>query len=136
MWQAVTSFTRTDIKNLRYLGRIGVENEISNIVIDRALLSNGKNEKDTIKTFAAGTPPYLALLGTPNGLGPAHLLMEHKRWLGHKSIAQIVIFEKHKDYPAYPDLVFVVRDVSPKRATQEGSMNTLYSNLPTCRHSL
>ena len=134
MWQAVTSYTRADIKNLRYLGRIGVENEISNIVIDRALLLKSEDEKDTIKTFAAGTPPFLALLGTPNGVGPAHLLMEHKRWLGHKSIAQIVIFEKHKDYPAYPDLVFVVRDVPPQRPSQEASMNSLYGNLPACRH--
>ena len=132
MWQAVTSFTQTNIKNLRYIGRIGVENEFTNSIIRRALLSNSSNEQDTIKTFAAGTPPFLALIGTPNGAGPAHLLMTHKRRLGHKSIAQVVLFEKHKDYPAYPDLFFVVRDVPPRRPSQEESLDPLYGKLPAC----
>lgn len=132
MWQAVTSFTRTNIKNLRYIGRIGVENEITNSIIERALSLDSRNEPDTIKTFTAGTPPFFALLGTPNGVGPAHLLMKHKRWLGHKSITKVVLFDKNKDYPAYPDLVFVVRDVPPKRPNQGASTNSLHSNPALC----
>ena len=134
MWQAVTSFTRTNIKNLRYIGRIGVENEFTNSIIRRALLlHSGNGQVTAIKTFAAGTPPFLALLGTPNGVGPAHLLMTHKQWLGHKSIAQVVLFEKsQEEYPAYPDLFFVVRDVPPRILSQEANMNSLQGKLPAC----
>ena len=115
MWDAITSFTGSDIKSLRYIGSCDIDNASTQSIIRRAL--DGTSEQT--KTFTADSKAFFALLGSPNGYGGVYLLMEHKRQLGHKTITQAVVF-KEGNFEE-PTLVFVVEDVPPLRS---GRMTT------------
>ena len=67
--------------------------------------------------FGVGTEAFLALLGTPKGVGVLHLLMEHKRQLGIKTIVEVTAIK----YPDGLDLVFEIRKMSPKSSTATSS---------------
>ncbi|KAI4271512.1 MAG: hypothetical protein LQ337_005956 [Flavoplaca oasis] len=110
MWQAVTTFTRRDIRNLRFIAHHAIHHAPTQTIIKR--LIDGKIGES--RTFGQRTEALFALLGTPGGAGTVYLLMQHKRQLGRKQIIRATVFGKvpsqweHFGYG--PDVVFEVRD--------------------------
>lgn len=55
------------------------------------------------------------LLGTPNGVGAAYILVQHKETLGNLKISKITVFEHTGMYPKYPCMLFHVEYVPKAR---------------------
>lgn len=47
--------------------------------------------------YSAGSVEFDALLGSPNGAGIAHLLIEHNKGLCHKTVDMVTVFRKKWD---------------------------------------
>jgi hypothetical protein len=107
-----------DMLNLRYVFRCRIANPTTLAVIAHVL----RRYRESMKTWpglsldCTGDPgDFRALLGTPHGIGVAHLLFQHKRTLAHKSVYRITIL--NDDEPIVspnwrsPSLVFDIRDV-------------------------
>ncbi|CAN9084245.1 unnamed protein product [Alternaria alternata] len=51
---------------------------------------------DTIEwpgtTYYPGSNEFNALLGSPNGQGVAHMLIQHRKQLGHKTVEKVIVF--------------------------------------------
>ena len=108
LWEAITSFSRSDMRYLRYIAHNDISNPITKFVIHRVV----PNESESVTVLNAGTDAFLALLGTPNGVGGVHLLMEHKRSLGYKTITKAIVFRKGpRAFPSGSDVVFQVQDM-------------------------
>lgn len=108
LWEAITSFTRSDIRYLRYIAHSDISNPVTKFIIHRIV----PKDSESVTVFNAGTNAFLALLGTPNGVGGVHLLMEHKRALGYKTIARAIVFRKGpRAFPSGSDVVFQVQDM-------------------------
>ena len=105
MWKVVTSLTNSNIKDLRYIGQSEIHNLFTTSIIDRAAPRTGSR---SVTVFNQGEEPFLALLGTPNGVGAVYLLMQHKKALGHKTIDRA--FVVRDGGVTDPHLVFHVRD--------------------------
>lgn len=115
MWEAVTAYTQRSIKDLRYIAHHGIDNPFTILIIDRAM-DGRTGQHIPVKRFGAGTDAFLALLGTPSGGRGIHLLMQHKRQLGKKTIAEAVVFGDRSR-----DLVFVLRDMPLSRGGANGT---------------
>ena len=108
LWEAITSFSRSNLRYLRYIAHNDISNPVTKYIIHRAV----PNESESITVFDAGTTAFLALMGTPNGVGGVHLLMEHKRALGYKTITRAIVFRKGpRAFPSGSDVVFQVQDM-------------------------
>ena len=108
LWEAITSFNRSNIRYLRHIAHNDISNPVTKYIIHRAV----PNEFESVTVFDAGTNAFLALLGTPNGVGGVHLLMEHKRALGYKTITRAIVFRKGpRTFPSGSDVVFHVQDM-------------------------
>ncbi|KAL8915424.1 MAG: hypothetical protein Q9172_006872 [Xanthocarpia lactea] len=108
VWEAVTAFSRTDIKNLRYIAQHAISNPFTQSIVHHII--GGK--PSITKMFGPKTDVFLALLGTPNGADSARLLMQHKRQLGHKTVFQAVVVGSYPNRWLYngPDVIFEIRD--------------------------
>ncbi|KAG7008310.1 hypothetical protein G7Y79_00006g019300 [Physcia stellaris] len=115
LWEAVTAYTKNNIKDLRYIADQGIEDLFTNLIIDRAM--DGRSGQHVpLKRFGPGTEAFLALLGTPFGGHAGHLLMQHKRQLGLKTVSEAVVFGDQS-----PDLVFVLKDMPLPRGGANGT---------------
>ncbi|KAL8773844.1 MAG: hypothetical protein Q9209_001274 [Squamulea sp. 1 TL-2023] len=88
MWAAVSSYARSNVKNLRYIGHDEVVDEFTLRILNRAI----RGLPDQIKVFDYHTREFLALLGTPEGENSVKLLTQHKRQLGYKTILRVHVF--------------------------------------------
>lgn len=103
LWLSVTTYTRSNIRDLRSIARHEIDNPVTRSIIERAVGPRSKN----VRVFERGSQGFKALLGSPNGKGSVFLLMQHKWALGHKNIAKAAVFPN----APFPDVVFAVRDM-------------------------
>ncbi|KAL8776672.1 MAG: hypothetical protein Q9213_008182 [Squamulea squamosa] len=111
MWAAVSSYARSNVQNLRYIGHDEVVDDFTLRILNRTI----GGLPDRIKVFDYHTREFLALLGTPEGENSVKLLMQHKRQLGYKTIARIHVFGyepwKWRGEGPGPTLIFEVADM-------------------------
>lgn len=78
---------------LKFVLQYHVKNPAAEAVVQ---LINSVNDTEVMPwpgtTYETATEEGLALLGTPNGIGVAYLLIQHKANLGHKTIDKITVF--------------------------------------------
>lgn len=119
MWEAVTSFAGRNIQDLRFIAQHAIHHTLTQSIINR--LVEGKSGE--VRIFVPGTESFLALIGTPTGVGAVHLLMQHKRQLGHKTIVRATVFGKSQDrWAQYGlDVVFDVLDMADASANTTSS---------------
>ncbi|KAL8818874.1 MAG: hypothetical protein Q9191_007845 [Dirinaria sp. TL-2023a] len=108
VWEYLSDFYGSSVRNLRYVAYSWVDNVDSMQIMEAAVQDPYK-----VAIFEPGTEAYLALLGTPNAIGSAYLLMEHKKQLGHKSVGRIFVFSQYLpgEELGYPTLVLEFVDV-------------------------
>ena len=109
MWQAISALARTDIRNLRHIARAYINNRETISIIGRAVPQQFR----CVRAFKPSDEAFMALLGTPNGMGGVYLLMQHKPSLGYKTIARAVVIRDGPGDRSRPHLVFEVRDMLP-----------------------
>ncbi|KAF1945541.1 hypothetical protein EJ02DRAFT_475845 [Clathrospora elynae] len=90
------------INNIKAFFSIGIINEETRAIINRALdtfeLHPGQTRPTEVgpwpgTTFIAGTPKYSALLGSSNSLGAGYFLTQHETQVGeNKYIFRITVF--------------------------------------------
>ncbi|KAL8661594.1 MAG: hypothetical protein Q9168_008370 [Polycauliona sp. 1 TL-2023] len=106
LWSALTTFTATDIRNIRFIASHSITHPGTQSIINHIV----EGERGIVKDVTQGTPDFMALLGTPAGKDAVFLLMQHKRQLGHKVIVKATVFgksqERWKEHG--PDVVFGV----------------------------
>ena len=109
IWQAIAVYSKSNIKNVRYIGQQRIVDEFTMSIISRIV---GPSISDAI-IFQPNTESFLAFLGTPVGGATVYFLMQHKRALGRKRISKITLFPKTRNHWRQnpPDLVFEVRDM-------------------------
>lgn len=124
MWEAVTSFSGTNIKNLRFIAQHAISNAFTQSIIQRLV----EGEPGQVKMYGQDAEAFLALLGTPNGAGGVHLLMQHKRQLGFKTVAMATVFGKSPDawFNEGPDVVFQLRDMPVPRISGAAATNACH----------
>lgn len=112
----MNTYTGGNVRNLRYIARAWIGNEITKSIIHLAL---AKTQSKRMVIFKPSEEAFLATLGTPNGAGCVHLLMQHKQILGFKTIARVVV---GYDGPTFqsPFLVFEVADMPFSALTAVG----------------
>jgi hypothetical protein len=54
--------------------------------------------------------------GSPNGLGAAYFLVQHKRQLGKKTITKVRVWKWDDSFIGTPNMLFYVEDVPPSTA--------------------
>lgn len=106
MWEAFSAFQRSDISDLRYVVHSEISNTITKSIVDRAVRDRSKD----VTVFKHGTEAYRAFLGTPNRVGSAYLLMEHKKRLHRKTIARIHAFAT-EIVPGIDDAPYIVYEL-------------------------
>ena len=109
LWAAIVPLVGGGIENLRYIARSWVTNDVTLSIIDAALLHPVR-----AKTFAANEEAFLALLGTPNGVGVAYLLMQHKKALGLKTLSRVTAGYDDPNYWEFAYLMFEIVDMPPR----------------------
>ncbi|KAL8906148.1 MAG: hypothetical protein Q9171_006391 [Xanthocarpia ochracea] len=106
LWERLTSIVGTRVKDLHYIARTGIYNKFTVSIMEDAV-PQGKN----IAIFEPGDPAFLALLGTPNGVGAVYLLMQHKQALGFKTISRVVVVLDGPGHSLTPIIIYKVRDM-------------------------
>jgi len=103
--------------DLRCVLRISIKNPTTKAVVKHIMkdtLAKG-DESRSLRTDD-DRDHVAALLGTPNGVGVAWLLIQHKRQLGHKTVEKVTVdchdnSTMSEDNTIDPSLVFHLRDV-------------------------
>jgi len=106
-----------DPSNLRCVLRIAIENPKTKAVVQH-IMKDTLAKGDESRSLRTGDDRdhVAALLGTPNGVGVAWLLIQHKPQLGHKTVEKVTV-DCHDnsgmtdDGTIDPSLVFHIRDV-------------------------
>lgn len=108
VWEALSALHRSNIQDLRYIVLTEVDNLISTIIIDHAVV-----DPFEVAIFEPGTEAHRALLGSPNGVGSVYLLMEHKKQLGRKTIGRIIVccVTLEEEEVGGPSMVFEILDL-------------------------
>lgn len=65
--------------------------------------------------YEASSDEGMALLGTPNGIGVSYLLIQHKEYLGHKTVESITVFELNEELMLLFAIADVEQDVNVER---------------------
>ncbi len=101
------------IRHLESLAWAWIGNEFTLSIMHSAL---AKAQSRRIAILKPGDEAFLATLGTPNGAGCVHLLMQHKQMLGFKTILRVVV---GYDGPTFqhPFIIFEVVDMPPSALT-------------------
>ncbi|KAL8972227.1 MAG: hypothetical protein Q9197_002870 [Variospora fuerteventurae] len=109
MWEAVSSFSGQNPKDLRFIAQHSIRQPFTQSIIKQLF----EVRAGEIRIFERDSDGLLALLGTPSGARAVYLLMQHKRQLGQKTIVRATVFGKTRSHWALhgPDVVFEVRDV-------------------------
>jgi hypothetical protein len=111
---------KNTMTNLRYIFRNNITNKDTLKVIKHILHRRNRVLRvwpgDTLDMNTPGDVEDIkALIGTPNGIGVAYLLLQHKRALGHKFVYRINLFlESEPNIPAVqgnPSLLMHIKDV-------------------------
>ncbi|KAI4229106.1 MAG: hypothetical protein L6R40_008079 [Gallowayella cf. fulva] len=111
IWEATALTTHTPPQHLHFLAQQNNTNFLTHKVINRIV----EGKPGEIKMFGQGTAIFHALLATDMGSRAVYFLMEHKRQLGHKTIAMVTVFGKTQAQWLQngPDIVFELKDVAP-----------------------
>lgn len=135
MWEAAAAFGQRDIKDLRYIAHHSISNIFAQAVINRMI----GGRPGEVKIFGQHTEAFLALLGTVNGAGSVHLLMQHKRQLGRKTIVEAIVFGRvQRDWHwKGPDVIFELKELpSPEMGDTAATNATSSSELTGLCRSL
>lgn len=106
-----------NIKNLRYFWAQNVMNIQTSNIVASALNIWGKELTGWPgATFDMDSDEGMALLGSPNAISFAYLLVSHKEQLGNKKITKAQVFFGNENSRSpiedrHPDLLFYVEDV-------------------------
>ncbi|GAB7359388.1 hypothetical protein MBLNU230_g6039t1 [Neophaeotheca triangularis] len=120
VWQAECLRTSVDPQTLDRVVRAYIQNEETRQIIDQAC-SIGGEDVQALKPWP-GTKFELdgsddrakALLSTPNGVGVAHLLFQHRGVLGHKTVKSITAFASDRNMSDC-HLMFEIVDIRSRR---------------------
>lgn len=100
------------VANVRYIISWYVTNDRTQYLVRRALQGAQGNTLLNYypgQTFTMDTPAGMALLGSPNGVGAAYFLAQHKATLGQKRIYAVSVFtHSSRSYGQNPVLLFYV----------------------------
>ena len=80
-----------NVGKLRYV----IQNDVSNpttLGTVKAALDGKTAPEWPGKTFSMGTSQGKAILGSPNGIGTAYMLFNHKTQLGRKTVDSITVY--------------------------------------------
>lgn len=96
-WKRYCQSKRIPLSNLQYIMQVNITNTTTQTIVDEALAGLGLRLQPWVGPHGVTTVPYdtpegQAILATPNGVGPVHLLTQHKRALGHLMIYAITAF--------------------------------------------
>jgi len=110
--------------DLRYVLRISIENTETKAVVRHIMKDTLVNGGEQSFRTDDNRDKVAALLGTPNGVGVAWLLIQHKRQLGNKTVEKVTVdcqdqFTMSDDGTIDPSLVFHIRDVVAPGAGSE-----------------
>ena len=105
LWVGIVTMVSGNAKNLRYIARGWIGNDFTVSIMDTAIAGDHRR----LAVFKPGDEAFLALLGTPNGVGGVYLLMQHKQALGLKTISRVVMGFDHGG--GSPFLIFQVVDM-------------------------
>lgn len=111
VWKALADVLRIRIDKIDWIGQAAIDDPFTNSIINRAVPATPNN---VIKSFGPSDQDenFMALLGTPNGLRGANLLLKHKQALGRKTITRVVVFRDGPGAggrPDQPHLLFPLR---------------------------
>ncbi|ORY01812.1 hypothetical protein BCR34DRAFT_636686 [Clohesyomyces aquaticus] len=121
-WFGLTQSTKSKTQNLHYIFSSPVKNPLTQSLIRRALL----NTQQSLSTWPGATffmdsDEGKAILGAPNGVGAAYLLVQHKKQLGRKTVKKVTVFQDAgKAVPRPPSLLFWVEGVEEEKGKEEG----------------
>lgn len=106
-WQDLcTRVWRTHMADIRAIVQLDITNQTTIRIVNEALRRTGMPLNDWphkdwtrypaqgMANFSWSTAEYQAILATPNGVGPAHLLLGHPDQLGKKMISAISVFRR------------------------------------------
>ena len=107
---------RVDTGDLKYVFRYWITNTETKDTIYKICDKSGAAGELKAwpgKTYKSDTEEYKALLGTPNGLGVAWLLIQHKglHQLGHKAVDSVTVFLSDRVTYCNPSLLFRIKKV-------------------------
>lgn len=120
--------TAEQMTGLKYVIRHSIINEATRRLMQQALLTDGVIGVPAWPghKFTMGTQAATGLLGTPNALGVAWLLIQHVEEFGHKTIQDITVWVD-EDVPVedrnnwklvYPNMLFTIVDCKEPAAGQ------------------
>ena len=118
LWIGIVAMVSGNPKNLRYIAQAWICNDFTVSIMDTAIAGDPRKR---VVVFKPGDEAFLALLGTPNGVGGVYLLMHHKEALGLKTISRVVIV--FDDGGVSPSLIFQVVDMPAPRRILEHSLS-------------
>lgn len=93
-WLRYCQERRAHSGSLRVITQNDIDNHTTKAIV-RHLQRHGMPDRawgDGIATFELGSDGYHALLASPNGVGPAHLLLDHQATLGRMVITAVSCF--------------------------------------------
>lgn len=123
-WADQCAHWQAPLTGLRAIIQCDVNNKTTERIVDAALRSAGmelkhwpKREWATgprqgVATFPIDSPECQAILATPNGVGPVHLLTQHQARLGRMMVSAVTAFER-PSFGANPAPVNLVFHVTP-----------------------
>lgn len=118
---------RTELQfDLKFVLQYNVLNEPTLAVVDEIVSLDLQLEWPGV-TFDTRSLEGQALIGTPNGVGVAYLLIQHKRKLGHKMISAVTIF--HPKGYSWVLLFHIVDVVSPQIGVGEAQQAGIDANV-------
>ena len=109
MWKKECQEQNKTISNVKYIFQEKVTNDTTNKVLDVILAKRGKaryslDKWPGIRISTESDYDGMALLGSPNGYGPAYFLAQHQAELGRKKITEVRVWKNGN----HPDLLFCV----------------------------
>jgi hypothetical protein len=116
-WQS--SAKGEDISNLKYFFRLHIKNDLTKARIKDAAGEVIPRWPGT--SFGMNQEEGQALLGTPNGLGVAYFLIEHKKQLNVKIPTKVTVFSTPSPSEGdedYVHLLFYIDDVDSNQLTE------------------
>ena len=117
LWVGIATMVGGNAKNLRYIARGWICNDFTVSIMETAIAG----DRTRLVVFKPGDETFLALLGTPNGVGGVYLLMQHKQALGLKTISRVVMGFDHGRFS--PFLIFQVVDMPAPSHNLEDSVS-------------
>ncbi|KAH3998737.1 hypothetical protein HBI38_094300 [Parastagonospora nodorum] len=110
-WLEACDQTASEPDSIRYVFRLRVMNPTTTAVVQRVMANRGHGTFTSYpgETFDIDSEEGKAILGTPNGVGVAWLLIQRKRELGHETIKDVTVFwaeYEGKSPGDYPSLLF------------------------------